>query len=106
MRKYSVYLLLGFILLSWGLGIYYVAAFYTPTTVIPMFNNFYWTSTYSAMLGLTTAFTITSILLFVIHKFYKKIYKWYLVRGIGLFAWGFVIFSQLKIAAFNLGICH
>ncbi|WP_085992650.1 hypothetical protein [Oceanobacillus senegalensis] len=105
MKKYSIYLLFGFMIISWGIGIYYFVTFYTPITVIPAFHNFYWTSTFTAMLGLTTIFTFISAIAIAILKF-KKIYKWYIIHGVGIFIWGFTIFSQLKIAAFNLGICH
>ncbi|MFC4023554.1 hypothetical protein ACFOUV_06930 [Oceanobacillus longus] len=106
MKKYTPYIVFSFMVISWIIGIYYLTVFYTPTTVIPLFNNFYWTSTFTAMLGLTIAATIISLAALLLLKFRKKMQRWYVIHGFGLFLWMLTISSQLKIAAFNLGICH
>ncbi|WP_337019569.1 hypothetical protein [Oceanobacillus massiliensis] len=106
MKKYSFYFMLGFMVLSWIIGIYYLLVYYTPITVIPMFNNFYWTSTFSAMLGLTVAVTLTSLAVLLVIQYYKKMKRWYVIHGFGLFLWMLTISFQLKVAAFNLEICH
>ncbi|HLU23477.1 MAG TPA: hypothetical protein VKZ77_13515 [Bacillaceae bacterium] len=107
MRKYLFYILLGLMILSWGLGIYYVTAYDIPISVVPLLDNkFYWASSFKAMLGLTIIITIISLVAFMFRKYYNRFSKWYIIHGVGIFLWGFTLFSQARIAAFNLGICH
>ncbi|MDR9794802.1 hypothetical protein Q8A72_18255 [Aeribacillus pallidus] len=65
-----------FMIISWLFGIYSLSKFYTPTIIIPIFNNYYWSTPFVGMLGLTVFFSILSVAAFFILKsvaLHKKI---------------------------------
>jgi len=60
-----------FMIISWLFGIYSLSKFYTPTIIIPIFNNYYWSTPFVGMLGLTVFFSIVSVAAFFILKLKK-----------------------------------
>lgn len=94
-----------FMIISWLFGIYSLSKFYTPTIIIPIFNNYYWSTPFVGMLGLTVFFSIVSVAAFFILK-YKNFRKRTAIYSIASILWIAIIVVQFKILLFNLGICH
>ncbi|MGP4069597.1 hypothetical protein [Halobacillus sp. B29] len=110
MKLLSLWMSLFFMLTSWILGYYFISILYTPTIIIPFPNHFLWTNEYKGLLGLTTIITILTIP-FLTYYFSKRksvvhTRKWSAIALINLTAWLLTIGAQLKIVAYNLGICH
>lgn len=101
---------LGLMLTSWGLGIYFISILYTPSLIIPLFDRFLWMSEAKGLLGLTTLFTVITLptlgFLFKTrnHVSNKKSRYTLLISNYAI--WLTIVASQLKITAYNLGICH
>lgn len=97
-------------LVSWGLGIYFISIVNTPTIIIPLFDHFLWMDHYQGFLGLTLLFSITTIPL-VLYAFQKrgeliKKKSWYSLFTASQLFWLATMAAQTKIIAYNLGICH
>ncbi|MGP4076711.1 hypothetical protein [Halobacillus sp. K22] len=110
MKTLSLWMSLFFMLISWTLGFYFISILYTPTIIIPLPNNFLWTNEYKGLLGLTTIITILTVPFITYYFRKRKSYvhsrKWSAAFIINLTAWLITIAAQLKIVAYNLGICH
>ncbi|MFZ0371014.1 MAG: hypothetical protein WAM07_15565 [Halobacillus sp.] len=110
MKLLSLRMSLFFMLTSWILGFYFISILYTPTIIIPLPNHFLWTDEYKGALGLTTILTILTIPLITYYFKKRKSFvptrKWSIAFLINLTAWLLTISAQLKIVAYNLGICH
>ncbi|KHE72017.1 hypothetical protein [Halobacillus sp. BBL2006] len=101
---------LGLMLTSWVLGIYFISFLYSPTIIIPLFDQFLWMSETKGLLGLTTLFTLFTLpligFLFKTRHLLKKRKIRYTMLFSNYVVWLAIIASQLKITAYNLGICH
>ncbi|MCA0972465.1 hypothetical protein LCM20_17860 [Halobacillus litoralis] len=110
MKTYPLIILLGTMLLSWAIGFYFISIITTPTIIIPLFDGFLWMSEYKGFLGLPLLFTVlTAPVAFYIFKNRQRLLRkktWYTVFSASQLFWIATIAAQLKIIAFNLGICH
>ncbi|MRH43891.1 hypothetical protein GH741_14705 [Aquibacillus halophilus] len=108
-KNISSVIIVGLMLLSWSLGIYFLTIYFDTVLVIPTINDYLWTSPFKGILGLTSIITTITVLFFFFQyrfKLFKK-QRGYLITHISHHVvWLLVVGSQLKVIAFNLGICH
>ncbi|ARI78999.1 hypothetical protein [Halobacillus mangrovi] len=101
---------LGLMLASWGLGIYFISILYTPALIIPLFDQFLWMSEVKGLLGLTILFTVITLpilgFLFKTRAAVSNKKSRYTLLISNYAIWLAIVASQLKITAYNLGICH
>ncbi|MGP4062775.1 hypothetical protein [Halobacillus sp. H74] len=110
MKSFPLFLSLIFMIVSWAMGSYFLSVIYTPTIIVPLFNEFIWMRDYQGMLGLTTFFSLLTVpLITYMFKQRNRITKrrmWYSIAFTTHIFWLGTIAIQLKTVAFNLGICH
>ncbi|MDL4842983.1 hypothetical protein [Aquibacillus rhizosphaerae] len=109
-KKTSSIVIIGFMLVSWTIGIYFLNINYDPVLIIPTLNDFLWMSPFKAILGLTSVVTAFTILLFLSQYTFKSFFqnrkKFYIAHISHHTAWILIVMLQVKVIAFNLGICH
>lgn len=109
-KTYPLLINLLFMLVSWAMGIYFLSVIYSPTIIIPLFNEYFWMRDDTGMLGLTAIFTALTIplisYLYIKRNNILKKKTWYSISVVNQLFWLGTIAIQLKTWAFNLGICH
>ncbi|MGR9047796.1 hypothetical protein ACQ4XT_04055 [Halobacillus faecis] len=110
MKTYPLLINLLFMIISWAIGVYFLSVIYTPTIIIPLFNDFIWIRDYKGLLGLTAIFTVLTIPLvtFLYKKRgqMKKKTTWYGMNAVTHLLWLGTLALQVKTVLYNLGICH
>ncbi|WP_181350352.1 hypothetical protein [Thalassobacillus sp. CUG 92003] len=110
MKKFPLTLITVFLIISWFVGLYSLSVIDASTIVIPLLGEFLWMRNTQGLLGLTAIFTLLTlpVLTFMVTNrvTLKRLKVWYTLSGATNLAWVMIIFLQIKIAAYNLGICH
>lgn len=105
LKRPLLFMVFIFMIMSWLIGLFSLTKFYTPTIIVPTWNSYIWVTPFLGLLGATVVFTIVTIGIFYSQK--KKInFNWKMINGVGTVFWMLVILAQLKVVAYNLGICH
>lgn len=106
-KKYVLLLPIILMIISWILGIYYSAKYYTPTIILPFFDQYFWVTPFQGLLLTTSIYSIFSLSINLLQLKVKfKTIIGYILLTINNVLWAIIIVLQLKVIAFNLGICH
>ncbi|RWZ52214.1 hypothetical protein EQV77_16080 [Halobacillus fulvus] len=110
MKRFPLIFSSALMFLSWGLGFYFLSIVTIPTVIIPLPHEFLWMDGFQAFLGLTLLFSLLTIPLiaYIMKKrtVLSKKKSWYSILTVNQLIWAATIASQVKIMAYNLGICH
>lgn len=93
-------------MLSWITGVFFIEKYFSNlTTIIVEWDKFYWVSPYWALLGATLVISLLTLGCFWLARKLKPRYRLYMGSGVSII-WVGVLLVQMKIIAYNLGICH
>ncbi|WP_407270939.1 hypothetical protein [Radiobacillus sp. PE A8.2] len=98
------------LILSWTIGLLFINQYYNPVVIIPTFNDYLWFDRFEGVLGLTLIVTVITMLLFFLQFKFSFLTSTKLKKIVTYSShyvlWIAVLAIQLKVIAFNLGICH
>ncbi|WP_226585535.1 hypothetical protein [Halobacillus litoralis] len=110
MKSFPLLLTLLLMAASWIMGVCFLSVIYTPTIILPLFNEYFWVRNHTGLLGPTVVFTLFTapllIYAFLKRNDLKRKKTWYSITAVTQLFWVATIALQLKTTAFNLGICH
>ena len=107
MKSFPFIVPAALMVLSWGCGLYFTSLLFTPTMIIPFFDQYLWISVSKGFLGLPLALTLITVpLLMFMYKTGSRSGKRYLLTGANALLWLAIIGVQTKLILYNLGICH
>ncbi|MEW9671389.1 hypothetical protein [Ammoniphilus sp. 3BR4] len=93
-------------IVSWLTGIFFIMKYFRNlTTIIVEWDKFYWVSPFWALLGGTLAISFLTFGCFWLAPKLKPKNMLYIGSGVSII-WVGILLVQIKIIAYNLGICH